>query len=135
MLAAAEGRGVMVVNGSQETIRTISISPAGSGSTGENRLRSQLPPGTQAHIAYSTGCRADVRLGFASGRTEEFLDQDTCSDLRVVAGQGAAGPAAQHAADKASGRKGKPAVPPVAAKVVVPPWTGHSILKKFGGLD
>jgi hypothetical protein len=67
--AFAEGRGVTVVNGTGETLRKIQIAPAGSGSPGENRLRSYLPPHAQAVIGYSTGCRVDVRLGFEGGRT------------------------------------------------------------------
>ena len=88
--AWADSRAVTVVNRSGETIRRIMISPAGAASPGENRLRSQVPPNAEARIAYSTGCKVDVRLGYDSGRTEEFLGEDACADLRVTAGQGAA---------------------------------------------
>lgn len=140
-VAAAEGRGVTVVNGGGETIRRIQISPAGSGAHGENRLRSTLPPGAQARIGYSTGCRVDVRLGFESGRAEEFLDQDACAELRVTAGSGAAGAVAAAvpapARTGAGPKKGKQskAEPFVPVKIEVPPWTGRSITRKFGGLD
>jgi hypothetical protein len=134
-LAMAEGRGVTVVNGAGETIKRVQISPAGSSAHGENRLRSTLPSGAQARIGYSTGCRVDVRLGFEGGRAEEFLDQDACADLRVTAGKGVATASSEPAA--ASGKKGKPgkANAYVPVKIEVPPWTGHSITRKFGGLD
>jgi hypothetical protein len=138
-LAFAEGQGVTVVNGTGETLRKIYISPVGSASYGENRLRSSLPARAQARIGYSTGCRADVRLTFDSGRTEEFLDQDACSDLRVTAGHGvtttSVSPPAPAPADA---KRGKAAQKPntfVPVTVEVPPWTGRSITKKFGGLD
>jgi hypothetical protein len=139
-LAVADGRGVTVVNGSGEAIKRIEISAAGSSNHGENRLRSTLPPGAQGHIGYSTGCRVDVRLGFESGRTEEFLDQDACTDLRVTGGKGVttvAAAATAPAAPTAQPKKGKPGKTPpfVPVKVEVPPWTGHSITKKFGGLQ
>jgi hypothetical protein len=138
-IALAEGKGVTVVNGGGETMRQIFISPAGSASHGENRLRSNLPPGVQARIGYSTGCRADIRLAFDGGRTEEFLDQDTCSDLRVTAGQGAVTTAAASPSHGgADTKRGKAAQKPnayVPVTVVVPPWTGRSITKKFGGLE
>jgi hypothetical protein len=138
-LALAEGRGVTVINGTSEAIRRIQISAAGSGAPGENRLRSTLPPGAQGRIGYNTGCRVDVRLGFESGRMEEFLDQDACADLRITAGKGAATASTEPAATRpADSKKGKPGQKPgayVPATVVVPPWTGHSITKKFGGLD
>lgn len=138
-IAAADGRGVLVLNHSAETIRQIHIAPAGSASPGENRLRSQLPPGAQARIGFSSGCTVDVRLGFDGGRTEEFLGRDACGDTPVVAGQGAAGATAsvpvEHAAATAPAHGKAPIAPMLAAKVVVPPWHGHSITKKFGGLD
>lgn len=136
--ARAEGRGVTILNRTGETVRQIFISPPGSASRGENRLRSQLPSGAQAHIGYSTGCRADIRLGFDGGRTEEFLDQDTCGDLQVTAGQGtatAAGSPPAHASDPKHGKTAQKPEKYVPATVVVPPWTGRSITKKFGGLD
>src|SRR3954451_19869336 len=103
-LAVAEGRGVTIVNGSSETLREIFIAPAGSGGSGgagENRLRSSLPSGAQARIGYSTGCRADIRVVFDSGKAEDFADQDACSELRLTAGQGAASAAATAAAAQA----------------------------------
>ncbi len=161
-LALAEGHAVTVVNRTGETIRQIHISPAGASSAGENRLRSQLPPNAEARITYSTGCKVDVRIGYESGRTEAFTDQDACAELRVAAGQGTStgagtgtgtstgagtstgtstGAVAAVAGGAAPGRTrdvrtvgGKPAAPPMAP-VVVPPWTGRSITKRFGGLD
>ena len=138
--ALAEGRGVTVVNGGSDTVREIRIAPAGAASPGENRLRSQLPPRAQARIGYSSGCRVDVRLGFDGGRTEQFLDQDACADLRITAGAGAPGgpmpsaghAAASHAAAKKPGKDSKAFTP---AAVEVPPWTGRSITKKFGGMN
>jgi len=138
-LALAEGRGVTIVNGSGETIKRVQISAAGAAAHGDNRLRSTLPAGAQARIGYSTGCRVDVRLGYDSGRNEEFLDQDACSDLRLTAGGGAATASSDPTAARtgADPKKGKPAKANayVPVKIVVPPWTGHSITKKFGGLD
>lgn len=135
-LALAEGRGVTVLNGAGDTIREIHISPAGSSVHGPNRLRSTLPPKARAHIGYSTGCRADIRLGF-DGRTEEFLDQDTCSDLLVTAGQGATAASASRSAKSAGqgAKQGQTAAVFKPAPVEVPPWTGRSITKKFGGLN
>ncbi len=137
--ALAEGRGVTVVNRSGEVVRRILISPAGAASPGENRLRSQLPPNAEARIGYSTGCKVDVRIGYESGRAEEFLDQDACTDLRVTAGQGAAAAAtapSRPVADTPSRGKAEASKPPAPiAHVVVPPWTGRSITKRFGGMD
>ncbi len=135
--ALAQSRGVTVANRSGEPVRRILISPAGSASPGENRLRSQLPPHAEARIGYSTGCKIDVRVGYESGRTEEFLNQDACSDLRITAGQGAAAaaPASRPVADARSRGKAEAAKPPQPIAVVVPPWTGRSITKRFGGLD
>ena len=73
----------------------------------------------------------------------------TCAgDARIVAGtEGVAGPAMAAAAGTgtapvASGAKGKvvtavtsPALPAKAPPPVVPPWTGKSITKRFGGMD
>ena len=117
------------------TIRSIQIGPAGAGSLGANRLRSQLPPNAEARIGYSMGCPADLRLGFDDGRTEDHLGLDACSDPHVLTGstEVAAG-AAPH---RATAPKHQAAAIPVAriAPVTVPPWSGHSITKRFGGLD
>ncbi len=137
--ARADGHGVTVQNGTNETIRSIQISP--SPGSGENRLRSQLPPGASGRIGYSTGCQANVRIGFESGRTEDHPDVDTCSEPRVIAGTaGVAGPTGAPAAGAGSTRT--PAVKPVSASAVklapapvVPPWTGRSITKRFGGME
>ena len=158
--ALAEGHGVTVVNRSSDTIRRIQISPAGAASAGENRLRSQLPPNAEAHIGFSSGCRADVRIGYDGGRTEQFLDQDACGAARVTAGQGAPGPATSGpatpgqstsststsgqtgsatasagAAGSRQGHKGRQSAAVKPELVVVPPWTGRSITKRFGGMD
>ena len=133
-----------VQNGTGETIRAIQISPAPGG--GENRLRSSLPPGASGRIGYNTGCVATVRLGFESGRTEDHPDVDVCTDPRVVAGTaGVAGPAGAAMpggpAAGSSASRGSGGVKPAASTVtlapppVVPPWTGRSITKRFGGLD
>lgn len=138
-LAQAEGHGITVKNSQGETIRGIHIAPAGSGSAGENRLRSQLPAGAEARISYNTGCRADIRLNFDNGRTEDHKDVDVCTDPRIIAGQeGVAGPAMTPTARGAAGpaaRTPAPTATQVAKGPVVPPWTGHSITKRFGGLD
>lgn len=134
-LALAEGRGIVVVNGTGETIREIHISPAGSASPGPNRLVSTLPPQAQARIGFSTGCRADIRLAFASGRTEAFLDQDACTDLRVTAGGGVATAASAHPVRETRGSKAAAGTKVSKPQVEVPPWTGRSITKKFGGLN
>ena len=139
--ALAEGHGVTVVNHSSEAIRRIQIAPAGATSPGENRLRSQLPPNAEARITYSTGCRADVRVGFEGGRTEDFPGIDACTDPRLTTGGGVQssatiGPERPAPTRSASGH-GTPAkaMAPVIAPVVVPPWTGRSITKRFGGMD
>lgn len=147
MLAAspawADSHGVTIQNASSETIRLVQISPtAGSG---ENRLRSQLPPGASGRITYSTGCQANVRIGYESGRTEDHGNIDVCSEPRVVAGtDGVAGPMVAPTAPGTPARPGTATVNPlksVASKValapppVVPPWTGKSITKRFGGME
>ena len=138
--AEAQSRGVTVLNAGGETIRSIQIGPSGGG---ENRLRSTLPPGAQARIGYGSGaCTATVRLGFESGRTEDHA-VDACADAKVLAGQGSPGPSgaaipASTAVPPVRGRAGKTETIPTVAKEpppVVPPWTGKSITKKFGGLD
>lgn len=142
--AWGEPHTVTVVNSGTETIRRIEIGPAGGG--GENRLRSQVPPGAQARITYSTGCTADVRIGYDSGRFEAFAGVDVCSDPRIASGQGVlAGPSPSTSAgsgkssSQASGL-GKGLSTPTASSSkapppVVPPWTGKSITKRFGGMD
>ena len=158
-LALAEGRAVTVVNRSSETIRRIMIVPSGSAATGENRLRSQVPPNAEARIGYSSGCKVDVRLGFDNGRVEEFLNQDACADARVTTGQGEAAGAATASAVSAGsagasagtsravsdkpGAKAQPgknarnaaAATPFAKPETVPPWTGRSITRRFGGME
>lgn len=144
-VARAQSHAVTVRNGAADTIRAIQIGPAGR--LGENRMRSQLPAGAEARITYSTGCDADVRLTFASGQTEDHAGLDVCTDPRIIAGQaGAAGPVAQapvagggprggvQTAATAPGR-GKPAAAAPIDKTPVPPWTGRSITRRFGGMD
>ena len=140
----ANAGSVTVRNGTSETIRGIHMAPAGSGSVGDNRMRSQLPPGAEARITYSTGCRADVRLAFASGRTEDHPGVDVCADSRITAGQeGTAGPAMAAASPAAPSTRATPAsaTTPISASLrrapppVVPPWTGRSITRRFGGMD
>jgi len=133
----AETHGIIVLNRTRDTIRRIQIAPAGATSLGENRLRSQLPPNAEARIGYSTGCAVDVRLGFDSGRVETYLRLDACSNSRVLAGDGTTvvsypGPA--RTVEPASKIQAASPAPPIAL-APVPPWTGHSITKRFGGLD
>lgn len=136
--AHAEGHSVTVVNSSRETIRRIEIG------TSDNRLRSSLPPGAQAAITYSTGCQADVRLAYDTGRTETFTAVDVCSNPRIASGQGVVGtgpvPSEATASPPASSKPGKPGAPLLATPAkapppVVPPWTGKSITKRFGGME
>ena len=131
----AEAHAVTVVNHAGATIRSIQIGPAGAGSLGANRLRSQLPPNAEARIGYSTGCPADLRLGFDDGRIEDHLGLGVCSDPRVLTGSSAAAPGA--APRRAAAPKPQAVAVPVAreAPVTVPPWSGRSITKRFGGLD
>ncbi len=117
------------------TTPRIQIGPAGAGFLGANRLRSQLLPNAEARIGYSMGCPADLRLGFDDGRTEDHLGLDACSDPHVLTGStvATAGAAPSRAA---APKRQATAVPVVrAAPVAVPPWSGHSITKRFGGLD
>jgi hypothetical protein len=134
--ALADTHSVTVTNTGVETIRSIAV-----GAGGENRLRSQVPPGAQARVTYSTGCTADVRIGYDSGRMETFAGVDICSDPRIATGQGVlGGAAAPGAAQVAAAPRPAPgkaasvatAKPPLPA---VPPWTGKSITKRFGGMD
>lgn len=143
--AWADTHTLTVVNSGIDTIRRIDMSVPGG--AGDNRLRSQLPPGATARITYSTGCRADVRLGYDGGRTEAFPDVDVCSDPRIVTGAGVLGGAGAGATPTTDGSNPKPrpaatkhATPvanatPLAPPPVVPPWTGKSITKRFGGMD
>lgn len=127
-IAWAEAHAITVVNHAAGTIRSIQIAPAGAASFGANRLSSQLPPNAAARIGYSTGCPADLRLGFDDGRIEDHLGLDACSDPQVLTGSSAPG--------RASVSKHQVAAPAVrTAPVEVPPWSGRSITKRFGGLD
>jgi len=154
-VARAETHGVTIRNGGGETIRGISFGG------GESRLRRDLPVGAEARITYSTGCRADIRIAYASGRTEEHPGVEVCADPRIVAGQdgtpgaamapvpavaAAAGAAAAGAAPggaapgktASAGKLATPASAALPAKApgpVVPPWTGKSITKRFGGME
>lgn len=150
-VARAETHSVMIRNGVGEAVVGVYMSAPGSGSVGGNRLMSQLPPGAEGPFTYSSGCRADVRLAFAGGRSEDHPDVDVCGGARVVAGQsGTAGPAmsgvagpgvagpgaAGPRAPEGKGKKGASVATPVMAPPpVVPPWTGKSITKKFGGME
>ena len=139
--ALAEGHGVTVQNGTSETIRAIIISPTAG--TGDNRLRSTLPPGASGRLTYNTGCQANIRIGFESGRTEDHPNVDICSDPRIVAGtQGVAGPMLSPVAMPSATGPATPASKTnatqsvvVAPRPAVPPWTGKSITKRFGGMD
>ena len=133
--AWAEAHAITVVNHAGTTIRSIQIGPAGAGSFGANRLRSQLPANAEARIGYSMGCPADLRLGFEDGRTEDHLGLDACSDPHVLTGSTVA--TASAAPSRAAAPKRQAAAVPVVrtAPVTVPPWSGHSITKRFGGLD
>ncbi len=142
--ALAHAGSVTVRNGSGETISGIHMAPSGSGAVGENRMRSQLPPGAEARITYSTGCQADVRIAYASGRTEVFAGLDVCVDARVVAGSGGvAGPAMAPGASSPAPAPARPgggsapavAQPAKAPQPAVPPWTGRSLTRRFGGME
>lgn len=148
---AAWANSVTVVNGGTDSIRQIIIGTTPG--SGDNRLRSTLPPGAQARITYSTGCQATVRLVFESGRSEDFADIDPCTDPRITAGAGTAAgqvavPATASATVSATAPKItatstktlKPGATPASLPVkapppVVPPWTGKSITKRFGGME
>ena len=153
-MAWGETHGVTVRNGTGETIRGVAIVPAGSSGGGDNRLRSTLPPGSEGRFTYSTGCPADLRITFESGRSEDHKGLDVCTDPRIVAGQdGVAGPAGAPrvggtptaaggatVGGAAVGKNGKGVAnastsTPVKAPPPVPPWTGKSITKRFGGMD
>ena len=141
-VAWADTHTLSIRNGGGETVVGVFMSPPGSGSAGANRLVSQLPPGAGGIFSYSTGCRADVRIAYAGGRTEDHPDVDICGGGKVVAGQdGTAGPAMAVAAAKPAGGKAAVAGKAVASAVVtapppvVPPWTGKSITKRFGGME
>ena len=141
---AAWANSVTVVNGGTDTIRQIII--GATPGNGDNRLRSTLPPGAQARITYSTGCQAAVRLVYDSGRAEDFTGVDPCTDPRITAGSGtAAGQVAATAAKpqatpQTTPQTTKPGATPATLPVkapppVIPPWTGKSITKRFGGMD
>lgn len=141
-VAWAETHTVMIRNGAGEAVVGVYMSAPGSGSVGANRLMSRLPPGAEGPFTYSVGCRADVRLAFAGGRSEDHLDVDVCGGVRVVAGQsGTVGPVMAGAAPagrgpEVKGKKGvSVATPVMEPRPAVPPWTGKSITKKFGGME
>ncbi len=131
----ADTHGVTVVNSGTETIRRIEIG------SGDNRLRSQVPPGAQARITYSTGCKADIRIGYDGGRTEAFAGVDICADPRIVTGQGVVSvDTSSHATSPGSGKVAATkaaalGTPVKAPPPIVPPWTGKSITKRFGGME
>ncbi len=146
-VARADTHAVTIRNAGPETIRGIYF-----GGGGDSRLRHDLPQGAEARITYSTSCRADIRIAYASGRTEEHPGVDVCSDPRVTAGTDgtpgapmpaqAAAPAGNGKAQAAPGKTAAattaasaPATPVRAPPPVVPPWTGKSITKRFGGMD
>lgn len=148
---SAWANSVTVVNGGTDTIRQIII--GATPGSGDNRLRSVLPPGAQARITYSTGCQATVRLVYDSGRSEDFAGIDPCTDPRITAGAGTASAQAgtqagtqgptQAAATKPAATPSKStksgatqaSLPVKAPPPVVPPWTGKSITKRFGGME
>ena len=133
--AFAETHYVTIRNGADETIRSVAMATAGSGRIGANRLSSRhLPPGAAARIAYSQGCMADIQIGYASGKIEKHPGVEICSDPRITTGNGIV-----EDASKRSAARGKPAAstpgfvkPPLPS---VPPWTGKSIIKRFGGMS
>lgn len=132
--AWAEAHAITVVNHGAGTLHSIQIAPAGAASFGANRLRSQLPPNAEARIGYSAGCPADLRLGFDDGRIEDHLGLDACGDPRVLIGSRA--PVASAAPGRAAAPKPQAAAPAGrTVPVAVPPWSGRSITKRFGGLD
>ncbi len=140
--ARAEGHGVTIRNGGGESIRGIYF-----GGASESRLRHDLPQGAEARIGFNSGCRTDIRIAYASGRTEDHPGVEVCTDPRIVAGQdGVAGPPMAALPPNSSpapvGTAGKAATkvtattqPVKAPPPVVPPWTGKSITKRFGGMD
>ncbi len=132
--AWAEAHGITVVNHAADTIRSIQIAPAGSTSFGVNRLRSQLPPSAEARIGYSAGCPVDLRLGFDGGRVEDHRDLDACANPHVVTGNAATTKASPAPAKPVAAAKHKTNAS-VAQATPVTPWTGHSITKRFGGMD
>ncbi len=122
-------------NGADETIRSIAMATAGSGRIGANRLSSRhLPPGAAARIAYSQGCMADIQIGYASGKIEKHPGVEVCSDPRIITGNGIIEDASKPSAVRARSAASKPAFmkPPLPS---VPPWTGKSIIKRFGGME
>ena len=133
--AWAETHGITVVNHSGDTIRSIQIAPAGAASFGTNRLRSQLPPSAEARISYSAGCPVDLRLGFDGGRVEDHRDLDACANPHVLTGSSAPGAASSAPVHTPAAKHKGAATLARAAPVTVPPWAGHSITKRFGGLD
>ena len=140
--ALADTHALGIRNGGGEAVTGVYMSAPGSGSPGANRLMSRLPPGAEGTFTYSTGCRADVRIAYAGGRSEDHADVDVCGGGKLVAGQdGTAGPAMPPTTAKAA--SGKPitkaatttATVVKAPPPVVPPWTGKSITKRFGGME
>ena len=133
--AVAETHHVTIRNGADETIRSVAMATAGSGRVGANRLSSRrLPPGAVARIAYSQGCMADIQIGYASGKIENHPGVEVCSDPRITTGNGVAMRPSNPIAAKAGPAAPEPAFakPPLPS---VPPWTGKSITKRFGGMD
>ena len=139
--AHADTHAVTIRNGTSETIRGVALAPPGSAAPGQNRLVSQLPPGSEGRFTYSTGCPADLRITFESGRTEDHRGIDVCSDPRVIAGQeGVAGPAGAPVAPGTPAKPGKPGTTvassvPLKPPPVVPPWDWekhHQTLRRHG---
>lgn len=133
--AWAEAHGITVINHSGDTIRSVQIAPAGDTLFGVNRLRSQLPPSAEARIGYSAGCPVDLRLGFNGGRVEDHRDLDACANPHVVTGSITPVAASAAPVHTAAAKHKDTGTLARAAPVTVPPWAGHSLTKRFGGLD
>lgn len=133
--AWAETHGITVMNHTGETVRSIQITPSGDTEFGVNRLRSQLPPGAEARIGYSAGCPVDLRLSFNGGRVEDHIGLDACANPHVVTGSTAVAATPAPARPVAATKHKTSAFAARTTPVTVPPWTGHSITKRFGGME
>ncbi len=105
-LAAAQGDpSFNLVNRGQVAIAEVYVSPVTEQFWGRNRLGTdQLAPGRSlpVRLPRDAGCRQDVRVVFADGRSEERRELDTCGIVDLAFGGGA--PAPQAAPQQPGGR-------------------------------
>lgn len=83
----AQAEPFTLINLGPGIITAVMLSPAGEGRFGDSLIgRVALPPGQSLHLTppRGTACRADLRIRWADGRTEERAGEDLCRPHRVL---------------------------------------------------